>query len=301
MFPGQGNQFPGMLRDVSPKLIAKVKDLTGFDLPDDEEAYQDPVQIQLALLVLQLNDVSLLKEAGETPDIVGGHSLGIFAAAVCSGVLSEDDAIKLVLKRATLMKNAYPEGYGMGVIVGLTRIEVENLTEKVNSKQTPVFTSNQNAELQVSLSGSYEGIDQVLELAKKQSARTAKRLAVPSPSHSPLMKAAAQELERYVEGLNLQDANCVYLTNFNGHAVTKAEEIAYDLSHNLMYPVYWDTMAEVALELGTEVSVELEPGQTFTKLMKQKTSDIQNISLATMSIDDVSFLLNKWKRGFSNG
>ncbi len=301
MFPGQGTQFPGMLKNISPDLFKRVKDLTGLDLPDDSTAYQDPVQIQLSLLVLQLNDVRELTKADLSPDIVGGHSLGVFAAAVCASVFGEDDAIKLVYHRANLMKNAYPSGYGMGVIVGLTRNEVEKLTAQVNSKKTPVFASNQNSELQVSLSGSYAGIDQVLDLARSHSARTAKRLAVPSPSHSPLMEPAAKKLSEYVSHLKLEDPNCVYLANYNGHEVTKAKDIGYDMSHNLMYPVYWDTMAEVALELGTNVTVEIEPGQTFTKLMKQKSSDIQTVSLGNMSVDDVAFLLNKWKRGFNNG
>src|SRR5699024_11870975 len=54
-----------------------------------------------------------LKKINQTPDVVAGHSLGIFAAAVASGVISEDDAIKIVYIRSQKMQESYPTGYGM--------------------------------------------------------------------------------------------------------------------------------------------------------------------------------------------
>lgn len=72
MFPGQGYQHAGMLQNVPRSLLDKVQRLTGIELTDTDEAYQDSIQIQLGILVLQISQVNQLKKAGITPQIVGG-------------------------------------------------------------------------------------------------------------------------------------------------------------------------------------------------------------------------------------
>jgi len=286
-----------MLKDVPPELIAKVKALTGVELTDDEAAYQDSIQIQLSILILQLFNIRQLRAIKQEPDAVAGHSLGIFAAGVAAGVISEDDAIKIVFIRSTKMQASYPVGYGMGAIVGLTRKEVSTLVEQVNSEVEPVFTSNQNSELQTVISGSIAGIKKVLALAKANSAQKTVLLKVPVPSHSPLMQAVADVLEQELGKVTLHDPNCIYLANYNGHAIRKVAGVKYDMINNLVHPVYWDTMMDVAQELGIDTTLELQPGQTFTKLVKSKFPDFRTITMNNMDLDDIEFLLEKWKRG----
>ena len=285
-----------MLKNVPPEMIQRVKELTGVELRDRDVDYQDSIQIQLAILILQLYNVRQLKKIQE-PDVVAGHSLGIFAAAVASGVISEDDAIKIVYLRSQKMQESFPVGYGMGAIVGLTRKEVSALVDKVNTELEPVFTSNQNSELQTVVSGSIAGIKKVLDLAKANSAQKTVLLKVPVPSHSPLMQSVADVLEKALSEVECKDPQCTYLANFNGHAVRKVAGVKYDMINNLTHPVYWDTMMDVASELGVDTTVELMPGSTFTKLVKSKFPDFRTITMNSMNLDDIEFLLEKWKRG----
>ncbi|KRK79382.1 ACP S-malonyltransferase [Companilactobacillus nodensis] len=294
IFPGQGGQRPGMLKDVPQDLKLKVKELTGMELTDDGVAYQDSIQIQLGILILQLFNVRQLTQIKEKPEVVAGHSLGIFGAAVAAGVLSEDDAIKIVFLRSTKMKEAYPVGYGMGAIVGLTRKEVTALVKQVNAPD--IYVSNQNSELQTALSGSLDGINKVLDLAKENGAQKALILKVPNPSHSPLMQSAADALKEAFKTIELHRPTCTYLTNYNGHAVHTVDEIKKDMINNLIYPVYWDTMMSVASELGIDTTVELEPGHAFTRLIHTKFPDLRNITMSEMGIDDTEFLLKKWRK-----
>ena len=297
IFPGQGGQRSGMLKDIPKSMLEKVKNLTGVELTDDEQAYQDSIQIQLGILILQLFNIRQLKKINQTPDVVAGHSLGIFAAAVASGVISEDDAIKIVYTRSQKMQESYPTGYGMGAIVGLTRKEVNNLVDQVNNEDQPVFTSNQNSELQTVVSGSIKGIKQVLSLAKNNNAQKTVLLKVPVPSHSPLMQSVADVLEKELADVSLNDPQCTYLANYNGHAIRKVDGVKYDMINNLVHPVYWDTMMDVAKELGVDTALEIKPGQTFTKLVKSKFPDFRTITMNNMNLDDIQFLLEKWKRG----
>ncbi|APX72338.1 acyltransferase domain-containing protein [Companilactobacillus allii] len=294
IFPGQGGQRPGMLSNVPRDLLTKVKDLTGVTLNDDEESYKDSIQIQLGILILQLQNIRQLKSIEEVPDVVAGHSLGVFGAAVAAGVLTEEDAIKTVFLRSTKMKEAYPVGYGMGAIVGLTRKEVTSLVEKANLPD--VYVSNQNSELQTALSGSLDGINKILALAKDNGAQKAVILKVPNPSHSPLMQSAATALDSAFETIDLKKPKCTYLTNYNGHAVQSVDEVKKDMVNNLIYPVYWDTMMSVASELGIDTTVEVMPGHAFTKLIHTKFPDLRNITMSEMGIDDTEFLLKKWRK-----
>ena len=223
---------------------------------------------------MQIDQVDQLKKLGWQPTLVAGHSLGIFAAAYAAGVINKEDVFKLVALRAKLMQECYPEGYGMGVVVGLSRPEVKKLVAEVHSDTNPVYISNQNSEMQNTISGKLIAIKQVLALAKENGASKAKLLHVPNPSHSPLMQKTADQLNTFIAQLNLHQPSCIYLANYNGHAVRSLKDIKYDLGNNVIYPVLWETMMQVALEYQPDVSSEFSPGTAFTKLLKAKTDQL---------------------------
>ena len=296
LFPGQGGQNPGMLDKVDPQLKEQVEKWTNVKLLDTAEGYQDSVQIQLSILLLQIDQVDQLKKLGWQPTLVAGHSLGIFAAAYAAGVINKEDVFKLVALRAKLMQECYLEGYGMGVVVGLSRPEVKKLVAEVHSDTNPVYISNQNSEMQNTISGKLSAIKQVLALAKENVASKAKLLHVPNPSHSPLMQKTADQLNTFIAQLNLHQPSCIYLANYNGHAVRSLKDIKYDLGNNVIYPVLWETMMQVALEYQPDVSSEFSPGTAFTKLLKAKTDQLHMVTLSAMSIDDADYLFNKWEK-----
>lgn len=296
MFPGQGSQRQGMLTKVDPLLKKKVTELTGIELQDTNQGYQDSVQIQLSILILQMDQVAKLKALSWQPNLVAGHSLGVFAAAYAAGVISQEDAIKTVALRAKLMQNAYPHDYGMGVIVGLLRKEVTQIVDDTFDESSPVYVSNQNSQLQVTVSGNIAGIQTVLDRAKAQGAQKAKLLRVPVPSHSPLMRGVAKKLTEALKNVNLEKPNCIYLADYNGHASKNIKNVTYDLGNNLSYPVYWDVMMDIAKEYLTDSSVEFSPGHVMTNLLKAKDPEIKSIALADMAFEDAEFLLNKWAK-----
>lgn len=296
LFPGQGSQFPGMLTHVTPKVRQLVEEISQIKLLDTKEAYQDTLQIQLAILTLQIDQIDKLKSQGFKPTIVAGHSLGVFSAAYAGGFITKEDVIALVAKRAKLMQASYPSGYGMGVVTGLTVNEVTKLVQQVNSPTNSVYTSNQNEALQITLSGKLTAIQAVLDLALQNGANKAKLLNVPTPSHCPLMQDCACQLAQFAQTIMFKKSSVIYLANYNGRRAFKIEDIRYDLTHNLAYPVYWDTMTNLALEYQPKISLEFQPGKTFTNLLKNKDRDdlVKKITIQDKSLEDVLFLLEKW-------
>ena len=144
LFPGQGSQRPGMLHDlpehpVARDMISRAAGVLGCDVLD----------LDTPMLSARPSPLSSLcsspalpppgywsRKAG--PDFVAGHSVGAFAAAVAAGALAYPDALRLVDLRARAMQEAYPHGYGMGVVVGLdertvSRLAAESATPKARS------------------------------------------------------------------------------------------------------------------------------------------------------------------------
>src|SRR5918995_5380442 len=203
LFPGQGSQRPGMLHDLPDHPAARdmilratrVLDRDVLDL-DTPEALGSTVVAQLALLIVGATTARILVEEGCEPDFVAGHSVGAFAAAVVAGALAYPDALCLVGLRARAMQEAYPHGYGMGVVVGLDERTVSRLADESGTRKAPVHAANVNAPLQISVAGTDDALERFLNLARENGARRAARLSVPVPSHTPLMASAAAELER---------------------------------------------------------------------------------------------------------
>ena len=297
IFPGQGGQHADMLATVDPGLRAKVEDQLQLKLLDTDDAYQDSVQLQVGIELLQVDQVDHLLAAGFKSRLAAGHSLGVFAAAYALGSITAPDLFKTVKLRAQLMQGAYPSGYGMGVVVGLTRPEVEALVAQVTTKEKPVYASNQNAEDQVALSGQLEAIDAVVQLAKDNGAAKAMRLRVPVPSHSPLMNDVATKLAASLADVTIDRPQGIYLANNTGHAVRQPGPLRDDLGHNLAHPVFFESMMAVATDYQPNVIINFSPGRPFRKVLAQKFGDIHQVYLDQMTIADATYLLKKWERG----
>ena len=138
IFPGQGAQFVGMGKDLydnyplAKELFEKANEIVGFRITDimfsgtDEDLRQTKVT-QPAIF---LHSVILSKVLGDKykPQMVAGHSLGEFSALVANGVLSFENGLSLVLKRALAMQKACElESSTMAAILGLEDEVVEKI------------------------------------------------------------------------------------------------------------------------------------------------------------------------------
>lgn len=293
-FPGQGSQIPGMLNDVS-NYLERVTHSIGINLRDDEEAFRSTVWVQLALFVKGVAAAEKLIERQIYPHFVAGHSIGAFAAAVISGVISFEDAIQLVWHRAKRMEEAYPEGYGMGVICGLTEKEVKKAVNLSYSEAFPVHFSNINTELQMAVSGALRGIEEVFKNAQQFGAGKTTFLKVPIPSHSPLMADISQELLDLIYTFTLYEPKIPYLANRTGRILKQKEKIVEDLGLNVAYPVRWNDMTAMCIESGADIFIEMPPGNVLSGLVKQVYKTARHIAVDEVGLDAAQFLIKKWK------
>lgn len=298
LFPGQGSQTSDMLHDVPDDYFIRLEQATGYQLKKATNIESDTVYIQLAMLVKAAYYTDQIKKAGIYPDLVAGHSIGAFCAALASECLSFENTASLVYHRATLMKEAYPADYAMGVIVGLTRSEAEKVVAESFDINFPVYLSNENCPMQHTLSGHIKGLQQALDHAKTYHAQTAKLLAVPVPSHCELMDETVKKFEPFLQNVTINSPACPYVKNIDGRLTTDPAEIRKDLLQNIAHPVQWNKMMDVIKEMGTDIALEFPLGNTLTKLIHAKFGEnkvIRTINLDQHGIDDAIFLYQKWR------
>jgi malonate decarboxylase epsilon subunit len=301
LFPGQGSQFPGMMHVLPDhpaiaRTLDEVSEILGTDSRelDSAKSLQSPVSVQLALLASGVAVARSLTEEGVEPGAVGGMSAGAYSAAVACGALNLADGVRLVKRRAEMMVELYPKGYGLAAIIGLNEQQVSLLVQEIYSEHTPVYVANINAPRQIVISGSDEGMNRVLQTALKSGARKAERLDVATPSHCPLLQPVADALETSLQTIHLRPPKMVYLRNVTGRATRNAEVIAEDLASNIAHGVRWYDMTTVMEELGFRIFLEMPPGHVLSVLANDAFPDVQTLAVGEHSIRETVRLVDRY-------
>jgi len=275
-FPGQGAQKPGMLHTLpvhaeTDRTLAEATAALGRDVLalDTADALRSTVSVQLALLVAGVATARVLAAHGAAPRMVAGLSIGAWPAAVVAGVLGFVDAVRLVELRARLMEDAYPSGYGMTAIGGLTRQQLEPLLARVHGPDTPVYLANLNAPRQLVIAGCAPALDAVAALALAHGAHRAERLAVPVPSHCPLLDEQARTLACACAQVARARPRITYISSSAARALFDGDRVMADLAANMAHPVLWADTLRHAWERGARAALEMPSGSVLTRLAQE--------------------------------
>ena len=286
IFPGQGSQFVGMGKDLyesSPlakSLFDEANHILGFAITDimfagDEEALKQTRVTQPAIFLHSVIQRQVLGEAF-TPDMVAGHSLGEFSALVASGVLTFEQGLRLVAKRAEAMQKACELERGpMAAILGLDDAVVEQVCKDTEGVVTP---ANYNCPGQLVISGTYEAVEQACETLKAAGAKRALILPVGGAFHSALMKPAEEELAKAIGEITFQKPLCPIYQNVTTTAMTDPETIKKNLIAQLTAPVKWTQSVQQMIQDGATTFVELAPGKVLQGLVKKINKEVEAIS-----------------------
>lgn len=281
-FPGQGTQHPDMLQNLPGTELAQARDVLGAeaDALDSPAALQHTRAVQLSLLIAGVAWARELERRGVLPDIVSGLSIGAYPAAVVAGALDFADALRLVALRGDLMEQAWPHGYGLTAIIGLTLAQVESLVEGSGT-----YIANLNAETQIVIAGADEAMADVAKRALEKGANKAHRLAVSVPSHCELLAEPAQKLAAAFAQVTLSRPRYAYLSGSTGRVLWQPEKIADDLAMNMARTVRWQEAVISANEREARLAIEMPPGGVLTCLTRQAAWEGESVSLERSGVD----------------
>jgi malonate decarboxylase epsilon subunit len=241
---------------------------------DSAAALQHTRAVQLALLIASVSAARGLIASGVQPDMVCGLSIGAYPAAVIAGALDFADALHLVALRGELMEQAYPQGYGLTAISGMTLAQVESLVDGQTS-----FIANINAETQIVIAGSDSAMAAVAQQALAQGAQRAQRLAISVPSHCALLDSPAQQLKAAIDKVMLQRPQIAYLSGSSARVLWQPERIADDLAMNMARSVRWHEAMVAAKERDVRLVIEMPPGEVLTGLTRSVQCQGESIAL----------------------
>jgi [acyl-carrier-protein] S-malonyltransferase len=209
-------------------------------------------------------------EAVDQPfDLVAGHSVGEFGAAVIAGVLSADDAMAAAGARGRAMAAcAAAQPSAMAAVVGGAPDAVLEAIERSGA-----WAANFNGPSQIVAGGRAEAIDRLVEAAP---ARTRViRLDVAGAFHTPLMAAAEHALRAALAGVQVADAQVPLVTNHAGLAMTNGHQIMESIIRQVTLPVRWDLVLETFAARGVGAQLELAPAGVLTGIAKRALKGAQ--------------------------
>lgn len=309
VFPGQGAQSVGMgydayneneaaknIYDTFNTILGRNLTKVCFEGPDED--LKLTTNTQPAILATSIALLEALKSKTELKaDFVAGHSLGEYAALYEAGVLSLDDTIKAINKRAELMGKS--KGGTMAAVLGLADEQVKTVldetmrsyvavgkdlkavTEKA-AKGIYVDVANYNCPGQVVITGSEEGVAEATKLLTEAGAKRVIPLAVSGAFHSEMMKDAGFAFAEFLSEVEINNAKTPVITNVDAEETTSGADFEDKMSKQIYSSVYWTQTVQNLKEKGVDTIFEVGPGKVLAGLIKKIEPSIKVVNICDM-------------------
>jgi len=218
---------------------------------------------------------------GPTPAVLAGHSLGEYSALVAAGALSLHDGAHLVRIRGQLMQDAAPAGTGaMAAVLGAEDALVREVCEAVSGTEV-VVPANFNSPGQIVIGGHAAAVDAALAMLAERGVRKMVKLAVSVPSHTPLMRDAANRLAETMAGLQWQLPSLPVVQNVDASVHDSVDAMRDALVRQLYLPVQWTGCVQALAARGVGRIGECGPGKVLAGLAKRIDKSLDARALGT--------------------
>jgi [acyl-carrier-protein] S-malonyltransferase len=304
LFPGQGSQFVGMGKQlyqeypIARQVFERADRALGFKISEicfsgPEESLKKTELTQPALLTLSAAANAVLKDAGYTPAVVAGHSLGEYSALEAAGAITFEDAVVLVNKRGRYMQEAVPQGVGaMAALLKLPEGKLDSVLSGARDGEV-VTAANFNSPDQVVIAGHAAAVTRAMELAKQAGAKRAIALAVSAPFHSPLMKPAQDKMKGELDGTQFRDLSVPLINNWRASEITTGDAARESLYQQIPNPVLWTDSVRALARRGIRRFVEVGAGTVLLGLCRSIDPNLKGVSFGTPAdLDKVKTLLS---------
>ncbi len=288
LFNGQGAQVEGMMRDLADRIPAASqvfqtadrvlgRSISSLCFEGPQAELDLTHNTQPCLLAADLAAWAALTAAGIQPQAAAGFSLGEYAALVAAGVLSTEEAFRLVQTRADAMQEAVPVGRGAMAMIGeCDEGTVLELCRQVDGYVTP---ANYNRPGQIVVSGETAAIKALVALGRQRGIRIL-RIPVSAPFHCEMMKPAADRMAGTLERVRFSAPSFPIYMNCDAEPVTTADRIAEKLVRQVTSPVRWEGTLRRMHADGIDTFIELGPGTTLSAFAAKTLGEVRVLNVA---------------------
>ena len=276
IFPGQGSQYVGMGKDFyetfpcAKEMIDLAEKVSGIPMKEllfeENENINITKYTQIAMLADELAIWSVLREKGLESVVNAGLSLGAYAALVASGVMTPEDAFRVVAKRGEYMQEAVPTGGAMTAVLGADTAVIEKICEETEGI---VSIANYNCPGQIVITGEQQAVDAAAAALKEAGAKRCTPLNVSGPFHSAMLLPAGEKLAAELEHVEIHEIAVPYITNVTADYVTDTSQVKELLKKQISSSVRWQQSVERMIADGVEAFIEIGPKKSLCGFMKR--------------------------------
>ena len=276
IFPGQGSQYVGMGKDFyetfpcAKEMIDLAEKVRGIPMKEllfeENENINITKYTQIAMLADELAIWSVLREKGVESAVNAGLSLGEYAALVASGVMTPEDAFRVVTKRGEFMQEAVPTGGAMTAVLGADTAVIENICKETEGI---VSIANYNCPGQIVITGEQKAVDTAAAALKEAGAKRCTPLNVSGPFHSAMLLPAGEKLAAELEQVEIHKIAVPYITNVTADYVTDSSQVKELLKKQISSSVRWQQSVERMIADGVEAFIEIGPKKSLCGFMKR--------------------------------
>ena len=276
IFPGQGSQYVGMGKDFyetfpcAKEMIDLAEKVSGIPMKEllfeENENINITKYTQIAMLADELAIWSVLREKGLESVVNAGLSLCEYAALVASGVMTPEDAFRVVAKRGEYMQEAVPTGGAMTAVLGADTAVIEKICEETEGI---VSIANYNCPGQIVITGEQQAVDAAAAALKEAGAKRCTPLNVSGPFHSAMLLPAGEKLAAELEHVEIHEIAVPYITNVTADYVTDPSQVKELLKKQISSSVRWQQSVERMIADGVEAFIEIGPKKSLCGFMKR--------------------------------
>ena len=278
LFPGQGSQAVGMGKDLyensqNAKEIFEIanttlgKSISTLCFEGPEENLKETINTQPCIVTMSIAAMEALKEkVNIVPDYVAGHSLGEYCAMFSAGVMSVENTLKAIQKRADLMSET--KGGTMAAVLNATEEQLNAGLEE-GRKIGYVDVANYNSPAQVVITGAEDAVKATSDYLLANGVRRVVPLAVSGAFHSKFMEEAGSKFADFITNVELNDASIPVITNVDAAPTIDAEDFRAKMPKQISSSVYWTQTIEKMVSEGVDTFIEIGPGKVLAGLNKK--------------------------------
>lgn len=298
LFSGQGSQIPGMGRDIAEsnndlmRIFDTGSEILGKDLKticfdSTPEILSETINAQPSIMAVSLVCLNAALAKGFSFDGVAGHSLGEYAAMQASGMITLEDAFRLIKARAEAMDKAAKSQ--KGTMAAVMKLDPEKIAEVCENAKEYAAAVNYNSPQQTVVAGTPEGIAEVSKVFAEMGARVI-TLNVAGAFHSKLMQSAAEKFYETAKRISFKTPQVKYYSNVTGGELTDFSDMPSLLAKHIVSPVRFTSELMAMSEAGADKFYEFGPGKTLTGLVKKTLKNVTAINIENLKTLEEAFL-----------
>ncbi len=293
IFPGQGSQSVGMIKDLYDKfntvkeLFNEADDILNFSitkliLEGPKDVLDQTENTQPSIFLVSFSIFQLIKKDFSInlnkAKFFAGHSLGEYTALACSETLGFSNTLKLLKIRGKAMQEAVPKGEGgMVAILGSTTNLIENIINE-NKKNYECFIANDNSNGQLVVSGKTNSLELLMVDLKKHNIKSIK-LPVSAPFHCQLMNNATKIMQSEIQKCDFKKPKNTLISNVTNQEVNETFLLKELLAKQIESRVRWRENVNLMIEKKVNNFIEIGPGKVLSGLVKRIDKNVITTSI----------------------